>query len=107
VDRLFCPRSCGSHPLRGLARPLGHSFVHVGHYLVPRFVQDLFVGSFFVTHFVRSLVVCVCVALHFSLVVCGRLCLSVSCGLFVSSRIRSEDLGRGVLEGNFCTVESL
>jgi hypothetical protein len=48
----------------------------------------------------------------FSLVVCGRLCPFVSCLLVGSFHVyflgfEVRDLGRGVLEGNFCTVESL
>jgi hypothetical protein len=82
-------RSLG-HICARLARPLGHSFIgsaRGSHSL------DNFVGLF-----------------RWS---CGRLCPFVrefSCGLFVSCLlvgIRSEDLGRGVLEGNFCTVERL
>jgi hypothetical protein len=65
VDRSFGrPRSCGNrslgHILARLARPLGHSFVHVGHslgsargshsldYFVGLFFRWLLVGSFHV-----------------------------------------------------------
>jgi hypothetical protein len=37
----------------------------------------------------------------------GVFALFVSCRVVFFMWIRSEDLGRGVLEGNFCTVESL
>jgi hypothetical protein len=89
VDRAFAVVHV-DHSLRGLARRW--VILSLGHYLVPRFVRDLFVGSFFVGSARGSLFVglfvfvgvvrCAFCALFRWLYV-GVFALCCLCGLFV------------------------
>jgi ABC-type Mn2+/Zn2+ transport system permease subunit len=90
---------------------LGHSFVGVircAIFLRVRWVISLGSARAGVIRWVIVSYAVVRVSLGY-FVGCMWASLPFSCGLFlvVLVGIRSEDLGRGVLEGNFCTVERL